>query len=65
MNSDVDAEITAGWILLILSSLAWVIAWVMEYREQRKYRNEQWQRGLPDQWRQRNRMSRENVRMPR
>jgi hypothetical protein len=60
-----DAEREAGWILLTLSCVGWIIAWVMEYREQRKYRNEQWQRGLPDQWRQRNRISRENVRIPR
>jgi hypothetical protein len=55
-----DAEREAGWILLTLSCVAWILAWVMEYREQRKYRNEQWQQGLPDQWRQRNRLIREN-----
>jgi hypothetical protein len=65
MDTDTSAEILAGWIFLILSALAWVLAWIMECIEQSKHRKERLENGIPDQWRQRNRMSRENVRVPR
>lgn len=52
----------AGWVVLIVSSLAWAVKWLVEYKERKKINEEQWRdarvrMGLPQEYKRNMRMS--------
>lgn len=58
-----SAEIEAGWVLLIVSCLAWVGTWIIEFHERKKIDEQQWRdarvrMGLPQEYKGNIRVSR-------
>lgn len=55
-------ENEAGWVLLIVSCLAWVVMWAVEFRERKQINEHQWRdarvrMGLPQEYRANRRVS--------